>query len=138
MGKTTAGRSFVLLVLVLVLEIFSKLKDEGQNENEDEEQLWGFGQHAQDAAFPEVTGRRGGRFPPNEPGNIEHPTCSVESFAPCTLSTTSPRPSPPFHGGEGDGKLRNVSSTSQIFDVFYRAHRTSNEGRIENGWKLNA
>ena len=66
--------------------------------------------------------RRFWRFQPN----IEHRTCFVENFVPFPLSTTSPRPSPPFHGGEGDGKPKDFLNDSHICDGFYRAHRTSN------------
>jgi hypothetical protein len=45
---------------------------------------------------------------------VQGPKCFLENipscFTPCSPSTTSPRPSPPFHGGEGDGKLVGFSS----------------------------
>jgi hypothetical protein len=45
--------------------------------------------------------------------------CFVKKcFAPFALNTTSP----PFHGGEGDGKLLGYSNAPQRLDLFYKAH----------------
>src|SRR6185437_3533383 len=52
-----------------------------------------------------------------QPTTYEIPTC----FAPCSPSTTSPRPSPPLRGGEGDGTLPDRLNASRNFDDFYRA-----------------
>jgi RND family efflux transporter MFP subunit len=48
-------------------------------------------------------------------------SCAGEDFVPGAPNSTSPRPSPPLRGGEGDGKLWNFSFASQIVDYFRNA-----------------
>jgi hypothetical protein len=60
---------------------------------------------------------------------IRHPRCFVENMFPGALSTTSPRPSPPLRGGEGDESAQDCSRFPCRCDLFYKAQRCGKDLR---------